>query len=96
MEKKDKKEEQFGVSLPESKADVLFSDAAMVTSSPFGVVIDFGQKVGPTNNVRIVSRIGLSREHVEKLLEVLKNHIMLPKGKEKKESTRPEFGFRTG
>jgi len=54
---------------------VLFSDSIGVTSSPFGLVFDFGQRVGPTNQVNIVARVGLSKEHGEALLKVLSEKI---------------------
>lgn len=54
---------------------VLFSDSIGLTSSKFGLVFDFGQRVGPTDQVNIVARIGLSKEHAEALIQVLAGKI---------------------
>lgn len=54
---------------------ILYSDSVWVTASPFGLVFDFGQRMGPTNNVNVVSRVGLSKEHAEALAEVLLGKI---------------------
>lgn len=54
---------------------ILYSDSVWVTASPFGLVFDFGQRMGPTSNVNVVSRVGLSKEHAVALLEVLAGKI---------------------
>lgn len=54
---------------------VYFSNALFVSSDPYGIVIDAGQKVGPSNQIQIVSRLGISLEHAEKLSEALSVHI---------------------
>lgn len=57
------------------RTPILYSDAVGVTSSEFGMVFDFGQRVGPTNNANIVARIGVSYEHARKLLEVINDEL---------------------
>lgn len=54
---------------------ILYSDSVWVTASPFGLVFDYGQRVGPTNQVNVVARVGLSKEHAEALLQVLVGKI---------------------
>lgn len=67
---------------------ILYSDSVWVTASPFGLVFDYGQRVGPTNQVNVVARVGLSKEHAEALLRVLvgklKDMQLLTKKTEKK------------
>lgn len=67
-------QQQVNVQMP-GNLPVLFSDVAGVTSSPFGLVFDFGQRVGSTNQVSIVARIGVSKEHGEALLKVLADKV---------------------
>ncbi|HVT01479.1 MAG TPA: DUF3467 domain-containing protein [Patescibacteria group bacterium] len=55
---------------------VLYSDVAMVTSSPYGIVFDFAQNVGPTTTRNVVSRVGISVEHAKALLQVLSKKIV--------------------
>lgn len=54
---------------------VLYTDSAFVTSRPFGITIDFAQFVGPTQQQNVVSRIGMSVDHAEVLINVLKKKI---------------------
>ena len=61
---------QTQVNLP-AGLPVLYSDVISVTASPYGLVFDFGQKMGPTNQVNIVARIGVSKEHGDALMKVL-------------------------
>ena len=52
----------------QSNTPVLYSDAVFVTSSDYGVVLDFGQRLGSTNKRNITSRVGMSFEHAEAML----------------------------
>lgn len=54
---------------------VLFSDVIGITSSQFGLVLDFGQRLGSTNQTNVVARVGISKEHGEALLKVLTEKI---------------------
>ena len=59
----------------QSNTPVLYSDAVFVTSSDYGVVLDFGQRLGSTNKHNIISRVGMSFEHAEAMLGVIKQNI---------------------
>jgi len=63
------------VQIDPNRTPILYSDGVAVTSSEFGMVFDFGQRVGPTNNANIVARIGISYEHARKLLEVINDEL---------------------
>ena len=41
----------------------------------YGVVVNFMQSAGPSNQPLAVSRIGMSKEHAYSLLEVLQNTL---------------------
>jgi uncharacterized protein YfcZ (UPF0381/DUF406 family) len=51
-----------------------------MTSHEFGIVVDFGQKIGPTNETKIVSRVGMSRDHAKKFLAELGRMIAMTEG----------------
>lgn len=50
---------------------VFYTDSAYVTTSQWGLVIDFAQGVGPTNQQNVVSRVGMSKSHAKALAEVI-------------------------
>jgi hypothetical protein len=54
---------------------VLYTDSVFVTSGRFGVVLDFAQAVGSTNQQNVVARIGMSKEHALALLNVLEKKV---------------------
>lgn len=54
---------------------VLYSDSVWVTRSPWGVVFDFAQGMGPTNHQNVVSRIGMSIDHARALKDLLTKKI---------------------
>lgn len=58
---------QVNISLPQD-LPVIYSDVQFVTSrSQAGVVLDFAQFIGETNDASVISRIGLSKEQAEEL-----------------------------
>ena len=61
------------VSLNLDTTPIFYTDNILLTTNEDGLVLDIGQKVGPSNQVRIVSRIGMSRNHAKKLLKELTN-----------------------
>lgn len=70
----EQKADQIEVNVPNNVA-ALYSDSVFVTSNQFGIVLDFAQRVGPTNRQNVVSRIGMSKEHARMMLNVLKKHL---------------------
>ena len=54
-----------------------------INANKYGVVINFLQGLGSNNQPMAVSRIGMSREHAESLMEVLKKTL-------KRSSTKTE------
>jgi len=56
---------------------ILYTDNIFIGVSTDGVVLDFGQKLGPTNELRIVSRIGMSREQAKKFFKTLGEQLKL-------------------
>ena len=59
---------------------ILYTDNIFMTTNENGVVLDICQKLGPTNKMRIVSRVGMSREHAKKFLNELGKLLALTDG----------------
>jgi len=59
---------------------ILYTDNVFMSTNEFGVVIDVAQKLGPTNKLRIVSRIGMSRQHAKKLVSELSKLLVMTEG----------------
>ena len=54
---------------------VLYTDNIHISVNEDGVVLDFLQRFLNTNQVKVVARIGLSREHAKKFLESLESSV---------------------
>ena len=67
---------------------ILYTDNVLIGVSEDGIVLDFCQKLGPTNQMRIVSRIGMSRYHAKKFLKVLSDQLKLSEGQTQTSKTK--------
>lgn len=63
-----KKEENLQVNINLDTTPILYTDNVIITINPDGVVLDVTQRLANTNQVRVVSRVGMSREHAKKFL----------------------------
>jgi hypothetical protein len=59
---------------------ILYTDNILMTTNEDGLVMDVGQKVGPSNQIRIVARVGMSRQHAKKFLKELGNLLAMTEG----------------
>ncbi len=59
---------------------ILYTDNVFMSTNDYGVILDVAQKLGPTNKMRIVSRIGMSREHAKKLVNELGKLLAMTEG----------------
>jgi len=71
--------QNFNIEVP-SNLVISYTDFIHMTTNEYGIVLDFGQRMGPTNKVGIVSRVGMSREHAEALKNLLVNELSKKKG----------------
>jgi len=62
---------QMNVSINLDQTPILYTDNVYMSVNDDGVTFDFAQKVGPTNQLRVVSRVGMSKEHARKLVKSL-------------------------
>jgi len=80
MQNKQNNIENYEVNLNLDSTPILYSDNVMMHINDFGVVLDIGQNLGDSKKVRLVSRIGMSREHAEKLVQELGKLLAMTKG----------------
>ena len=50
---------------------ILYTDNILMTTNEDGVVLDICQKLGSSNQARVVARIGMSRNHAKKFVKAL-------------------------
>ena len=71
---------QVNIGIDPLRTPVLYADAVMLTSSENGIVLDVAQRIGSSSQSQVVARIGLSKEHADKLSKLLVQHVSLQKG----------------
>jgi hypothetical protein len=54
---------------------IVYTDSMNATVNKHGVVLQFMQNTGPNNQSATVSQVGMSREHAEKVVEVLRKTL---------------------
>lgn len=59
---------------------ILYTDNILMSTNEYGVVFDMAQNLGPTNKLRIVSRVGMSREHARKFITELGKLLAMTEG----------------
>lgn len=79
----DKQPEETGykVKIDTEKQFVLFSDVMYLSITENGVVFDFAQRKGLTNEVQAVSRIGVTLRHAEKIATLINEKLLEAKQK---------------
>ena len=78
MDTKEKK--QLSVSVNLDTTPILYTDNILMSTNEDGLVLDICQKLG-NNQVRVVSRIGMSRNHAKKFLKELSKLMAMTEGK---------------
>lgn len=54
---------------------IVYTDMVHINANKYGVVINFLQGLGPKNQPMAISRVGMSREHAESLIDVLRRTL---------------------
>ena len=57
------------------RTPILYADAIRITSNENGFVIDIAQGIAGTNQAMVVARIGLSKEHAQKLSQLIAQQV---------------------
>jgi uncharacterized protein YfcZ (UPF0381/DUF406 family) len=80
MADESKAEKGFNLNINAQTTPVFFSDHIQMTISENGIVFDVGQRVLNTNQITVVSRFGINREHAKRLLKSLGELLALTEG----------------
>lgn len=75
------KEESMKINVNLETTPILFTDNIMMSLTEDGVVLDVCQRLGTTNQVRVVARIGMSPSHAQKFANKLEELLLLQTGK---------------
>lgn len=78
--KDENKPKQMQVSVNLDTTPILYTDNVNMTVNPDGVVMDIMQRLGPSDQVRIVARVGMSRDHAKKIIEQLGKLLLKSEG----------------
>ncbi len=70
--------QQAGAFVLPQDARVVYTDVTHASANKHGAVINFMQSAGPMGKPMIVSRVGMSREHAQNLLELLQSILHQP------------------
>ncbi len=84
MDKKKLRQEnqqEVSININLDTTPILYTDNVFMTTNEDGVVLDACQKLGTTNQLRVVARIGMSRNHAKKLLKEMGNLLAMTEGK---------------
>ena len=69
--KKEEKTKHPQVNINLDTTPIFYTDKIGITVNSDGIVLDVMQRIGLTNKVRIVSRVGMSKVHAEKFIQEL-------------------------
>jgi hypothetical protein len=72
--------QQVEVNLNLDTTPILYTDNVFIQTNEDGVVLNVGQMIVGTNQVRIVARIGMSREHGKKLVKEMGKLLAITQG----------------
>ena len=78
-----KKQQELAVNINLDTTPILYTDNVIITVNPDGVVLDITQRLANTNQVRVVARVGMSREQAKKVTAELGKILALTGGQAK-------------
>lgn len=62
---------QLNVNIDPKQTPILYTDMVFMNATEDGVTFDVCQKTGPSHQLQVVTRIGMSREHAKKFAQKL-------------------------
>lgn len=74
MQQDDMRGQQMLMIMP-MDARVVYTDTVQISVNKYGVVMNFMQNNGSNNQPMAISRVGMSREHAQSMLELLKESL---------------------
>ena len=80
VDKKVTLEQKVELNINLDTTPIVYTDNIIMNANEDGIVLDIGQKVLNTNQVRIVSRVGMSRSHAKKFIAEVGKLLSLTEG----------------
>lgn len=77
----DVKDPEFKIQINPEAVPILYTDSIFMNVSDDGVTFDVCQKIGSSNQLQVVNRIGMSREHAQKFVKKLSEILALTHGR---------------
>lgn len=77
----DQSKKNMNVNVNPHGTPILYTDTILMSTNEDGVVFDICQKIGATNQMHVVSRIGMSRIHAKKFVKKLSELLALTEGR---------------
>ena len=78
----DDKQQEIAVDINPEVTPILYTDNISMTANHDGLVLDVMQRIGNTNRARVVSRIGMSRDHAKKFAQELSKLLAITQEQE--------------
>lgn len=71
---------KFQISINPEATPIFYTDNINMSANEDGVVLNVTQRLDPSNQARIVTRVGMSREHAKKFVEKLGQLLLKTEG----------------
>jgi len=72
--------QELAVNVNLDTTPILYTDSILMTTYKDGLVLDVCQKLSFSNQLRIVSRIGMSRDHAKRFLQEMGKLMIMSEG----------------
>lgn len=76
----DKPSRKFQIKLNSETTPIMYTDTIFMNVNDDGVTFDVCQKVGNSDQIQVVARIGMSRVHAQKFVKKLSEILALTHG----------------
>jgi hypothetical protein len=73
-------QQEISVDINPEITPIFYTDSISMTANQDGLVLDVMQRIGNTNRARVVSRIGMSRDHAKKFAQELSKLLAITQG----------------
>lgn len=72
--------QQVGLNVNLDTTPIVYTDNIFMNANEDGIVLDIGQKLFNTNQIRIVARVGMSRSHAKKFIAEMGKLLAMTEG----------------
>ena len=72
--------QEVSINLNPTTTPVLYTDNVIMNTSEDGVVLDIAQRIGSSNQSQVITRIGMSRQHAQRLVTELGRLLAMTQG----------------